>query len=86
MPSRLPRYGISANAASDTPATEPMVLMKNTRPAPASPADASPARSMATKTGFRADSATNGTASRRVAAAKLPASKSYRASGPNRTG
>ena len=35
---KLLTYGISTNAVTSTPATDPIVLTKNTLPAPASPA------------------------------------------------
>ena len=63
---KLLMYGISPNAVTSTPATEPMVLTKNTLPEPASPVCSARAAAgtMATSSGFIAEVATSGRNSR----------------------
>ena len=84
---KLLMYGISVNAVASTPATEPIVLTKNTLPAPASPVRWSPrASTIATSSGFIAEAATSGTKSSTRHAAKAPATRSRAASVAKRCG
>src|SRR5215831_13309311 len=61
---KLLMYGINRNAVASTPAIDPVVLMQNTLPAPASPSRWPPrASSTATSRGFIAETAASGTKS-----------------------
>ena len=76
-------YGIRPKALTTTPATEPMVLTKNTRPAPASarsPRVADWRRNMATSSGFIAEVTKSGTNSSTIHAIKAPTTRSNCAS------
>jgi len=89
---RLLLCGIRPKAVTNTPATEPRVLMKNTRPAPASArlfccgSAAAACRRRATNSGFIAAVATSGAGSKIAQAAKAPITRSPRASCANTYG
>ncbi len=65
-----------------TPKTEPIVLTKNTHPAPASPWFSVADRSIATSIGLRADMATSGAERRMIDDTNVPPIKLILASQP----
>ena len=71
----LLKSGMTRNAVSTTPATDPNVLTKNTRPAPASPFAFSPVLVNTMTNEFSAENSSNGAAMRMIAARRLPTTK-----------
>ena len=75
------------NAVISTPQTDPIVLTKNTFPAPASPTCRLLVRSaIATSSGFMAEVASRGRNSSIRQAAKAPSTRLQPASGENKKG
>lgn len=78
-------FGINKNAVINTPKTDPVVLMKKIRPAPASPPVFS-CLSKAISIGFIADRQINGAPSKTIDPTKLPNKRSIFPSIGNSTG
>ena len=79
---KFEKRGISPNAVATTPATEPTVLTKKTRPAPASACTRAAAcrTRMAIRRGFMAEVVTSGTPSSMTQARNEPVTRSVPAS------